>query len=95
METSAILRRMDRIDDLPTLPAIAMEINRMLLDTKTTINALSDSLAKDQAMVSKLLKLVNSAFFGLRTKISDIPHAVVLLRNAPLPLAVFRAPVVF
>ena len=56
-----------------------MEVNKMLLDEDITISQLSGAIEKDQAMVSKILKLVNSAFFGLRGKISNISHAVVVL----------------
>ncbi len=96
MNSTAILKRLDRIEDLPTLPAIAMEVNNMLLDYDTTINKLSSTIEKDQAMVSKILKLVNSAFFGLRGKISNIHHAVVVLgfntiRNAVVSISMIKA----
>ncbi len=89
MQAKTILKKLDRIDDLPTLPAIAMEV---LLDYDTSINKLSDRIKSDQAMVSKILKLVNSAFFGLRSKIGNIPHAIVVLgfntiRNAVLSVS--------
>ncbi len=96
MEANIILKKLDQIEDLPTLPAIAMEVNKMLLDYNTTINKLSETLEKDQAMVSKLLKLVNSAFFGLGGKISNISHAVVVLgfntiRNAVVSTSIIDA----
>ena len=96
MEANIIFKNLDQIEDLPTLPAIAMEVNKMLLDDDTTINKLSDTIEKDQAMVSKLLKLVNSAFFGLRGKISNISHAVVVLgfntiRNAVVSTSIIDA----
>lgn len=96
MEETKILKRLDRIEDLPTLPAIAMAVNKMLLDYDTSINKLSDTIEKDQAMVSKILKLVNSAFFGMRGKISNISHAIVVLgfntiRNAVVSLSIIEA----
>jgi putative nucleotidyltransferase with HDIG domain len=96
MNSTDILKRLDRIEDLPTLPAIAMEVNNMLLDYDTTINKLSSTIEKDQAMVSKILKLVNSAFFGLRGKISNIHHAIVVLgfntiRNAVVSISIIKA----
>ena len=96
MEAKAFLKKLDRIDNLPTLPAIAMEINKMLLDYDTTINELSDRIEKDQAIVSKILKLANSAFFGLRSRISNIHHAVVILgfntiRNAVVSISIIDA----
>jgi len=93
MEATTILKRLDRIEDLPTLPAIAMEVNKMLTDYDTTINSLSRTIEKDQAMVSKILKLVNSAFFGLGGKVSNISHAIVVLgfntiRNAVVSISI-------
>jgi len=96
MEAKTILKKLDRIEGLPTLPAIAMEVNKMLLDYDTSISKLSDRIEKDQAMVSKILKLVNSAFFGFRGRISSISHAVVVLgfntiRNAVVSVSIIDA----
>ena len=93
MEANNIFKKLDRIDSLPTLPAIAMEVNKLLLSYDTSINALCNCIEKDQAMVSKILKLVNSAFFGLKARIGTIPHAVVILgfntiRNAVVSLSI-------
>jgi putative nucleotidyltransferase with HDIG domain len=96
MEAENILKSLDQIEDLPTLPAVAMEVNNMLLNDDITINKLSETIEKDQAMVSKILKLVNSAFFGLRGKISTISHAIVVLgfntiRNAVVSISIINA----
>jgi len=96
MDSKTILKKLDRIEDLPTLPAVAMEVNKMLLDYDTTINNLSDTIEKDQAVVSKILKLVNSAFFGLGGKVSSISHAIVVLgfntiRNAVVSISIIDA----
>ncbi|MGP8331731.1 MAG: HDOD domain-containing protein, partial [Methanosarcinaceae archaeon] len=96
MDSKTMLKKLDRIDDLPTLPSIAMEVNKMLRDYDTSINKLAQTIEKDQAMVPRILKLVNSAFFGFRSKISSISHAVVLLgfntvRNAVVSLSIINA----
>jgi putative nucleotidyltransferase with HDIG domain len=96
MKESNILKLLDHIEDLPTLPAVAMEVNKMLLNYDTTIKELSDTIEKDQAMVSKILKLVNSSFFGLRGKISTISHSIVVLgfntiRNAVVSISIIDA----
>lgn len=93
MNKESFLKKIDRIDDLPTLPAIAMEVNRMLQDYNTSIKMLSDRIEKDQAMVAKILKLVNSAFFGVQSKIGSVSHAVILLgfntiRNAIISVSI-------
>jgi putative nucleotidyltransferase with HDIG domain len=96
MEVKNILNSLDQIEDLPTLPAVAMEVSKMLLDDNITISKLSKTIEKDQAMVSKILKLVNSAFFGLRGRISNISHAIVVLgfntiRNAVVSISIINA----
>ena len=93
MSSKTILNKLDRIDELPTLPAIALEVNKMLQNYDTSIKMLSEKIEKDQAMAVKILKLVNSAFFGLRSRVSNIPNAVVLLgfnmvRNAVVSVSI-------
>ncbi len=96
MESNEIYKKLDRIEDLPTLPAIALEVNKMLEDLNTSIKDLSSTIEKDQSIASKILKLVNSAFFGLSTKVSSIPHAMTLLgfntvRNAVVSVSIVKA----
>ncbi len=96
MDLKTILKRLDHIDDLPTLPTIAMEVNKMLQDYDTSIKKLAQTIEKDQAMVPRILKLVNSAFFGFQSKISSISHAVVILgfntvRNAVVSISIINA----
>ncbi len=96
MEGRNILKRIDRIQSLPTLPDIALQVNTMLQDLNTSIQELREAIEKDQAIVPKLLKLVNSSFFGLRARISNLNHAIVLLgfnpiRNAIVSLSVIEA----
>lgn len=93
---AGLFRRLDRIDDLPTLPAVALEVGQLLQDYDTPVETVCETIEKDQAMVPRILKLVNSAFFGLRSNVSNISHAVVLLgfntiRNAVVSVAVIRA----
>lgn len=92
----ALCRRLDHIDNLPTLPAVALEVGQLLEDYDTPVEAVCETIEKDQAMVPRILKLVNSAFFGLRSNVSNISHAVVLLgfntiRNAVVSVSVIRA----
>jgi len=96
VDSKTILKKLDHIDDLPTLPAIVFEVNKMLEDYDTSITKLSKIIEKDQAMVLKILKLVNSAFYGFRSKVSCIPNAIVLLgfntvRNAIVSVSIIKA----
>ncbi len=96
MDSNTILKKLDSIQSIPTLPAIAMEINTMLQDPATSVPQLKQTIEKDQAIVPKILKLVNSSFFGLQSKIGNIDHAIVLLgfnpiRNAIVSVSIIEA----
>ena len=96
MNSNELKHHLDKIDNLPTLPTIAMEVNKLLQDYNTSIKKLSDLIENDQAIVAKILKLVNSAFFGLRSKVGNIPHAITLLgfntvRNAVISVSVIKS----
>lgn len=86
---------LDNTPDLPTLPSIVIEVNKMLQDSETSIKKLRHAIEKDQSMVSKILRLVNSSFYGFRSKISTIPHAIIVLgfnptRNAVVSVSMIK-----
>ena len=76
-----LLRRMQRTGDFPTISRTLSDINRLTGDNS---NACADKLAnvilRDFSLTGKLLKLGNSAFYGVRaSEITSISQAVVLL----------------
>ncbi len=96
MDEQQILNKLDRIKEIPTLPTIVFELNKYLRDPDTSIKTVCDTIEKDQAIALKILKLVNSAFYGFKSKISDLRNAVVLLgynavRNAIVSLSVINS----
>jgi putative nucleotidyltransferase with HDIG domain len=74
-----MMRYMETIQELPTLSAVAMRVNGMLQEMNTTARELSEVIEKDQSMVSKLLRLANSSFFGFSSRVSNVAHAVMIL----------------
>ena len=95
MNYNEMKQKLDKIENLPTLPSIAIEVNQLLQDYDTSIKKLSIVIENDQAISSKILKLVNSAFFGLGSKVGNIPHAITLLgfntvRNAVISVSVIK-----
>lgn len=65
-----------RLDRLPSVPKVYEELLRKLEDPETTLEELAAVVAKDPAMTAQILKLVNSAFFGLPHTVTDIQEAV-------------------
>ena len=77
-----LLKRISRKKDLPSFSKYIVEINRMLSQDSKHLSAaeLSNIILKDYGFATKLLKLVNSAYYSLSYgKITTITRAVVLL----------------
>ena len=95
MDSKAFFRRLDNIPDIPTLPEIALKVNKLLQDEDISIGELSRIIEKDQAIVTKILRLVNSSFYQFKSRIESIPRAMVVLglntiRNAVLSVSVME-----
>jgi len=65
--------------ELPTLPSIFMTINNMLTDPRTSSLDVGTAISNDQVITSKILRLVNSAFYGFPGRINTISHAISIL----------------
>lgn len=79
LEDDALRAIISRIDSLPSLPKLYGEILEELRTTTPSINKVAQIITSDIAMSSKILQLVNSAFFGLRQRITTPEQAVKLL----------------
>jgi putative nucleotidyltransferase with HDIG domain len=67
------------LDNLPTLPSVAMEVLRLARNPNAQASDFEEILRRDQALTARVLRLVNSPFFGLRSRVTSIPHAIVVL----------------
>jgi putative nucleotidyltransferase with HDIG domain len=67
---------------LPTLPHVAWKVLEMTTDMYCGAHHLEEVISKDQALTSRLLRIANSAFFGLRREVRTVRHAAVVLGNA-------------
>lgn len=67
------------VDELPSLPAVVTEVMRIAGNPETNAKDFEEPFRKDQVLTAKLLKLVNSSFYGLTSKISTVHHATVIL----------------
>ncbi|MHC4446419.1 MAG: HDOD domain-containing protein [Planctomycetota bacterium] len=67
------------ISHIATLPEITLKIIELVEDPTSTAQDLHNVIASDQALCSRILKVVNSAFYGLPRQIGSINRAIVLL----------------
>jgi HD-like signal output (HDOD) protein len=71
-----ILRKME---DLPPMPQIVFKAREIMADPNTGINTLVKLFEMDQSIVTKVLRLGNSAYYGVSGKVATVQHAAVLL----------------
>jgi putative nucleotidyltransferase with HDIG domain len=67
------------ISHIATLPEITLRIIELVEDSSSTAQDLHKVIANDPALCSRILKVVNSAFYGLPRQIGSINRAIVLL----------------
>lgn len=90
-----IRKMVKQIDDLPSLPVAVQRINAVMDQQKSDAEDVGKALETDPSLTAKVLKMVNSAYFGLQRRITSISDAVVYLgfktvRNLVLNASVIR-----
>lgn len=79
MKQHNIERIIDSIDKLPTLPIIYTKLTNILDQPNAAINKIANVISEDQTIAAKVLKIVNSVFYGFPNKIASLQRAVVIL----------------
>jgi len=68
-----------RVKDLPTLPSVYSALCDAIASPRSTAEVVARVIAADQASTLKVLKMANSAFFGMSGRIETVSRAVVIL----------------
>jgi len=74
-----ILNLISGISTIPTLPDIYIKLQKEINSATASVKGVGEIISKDVAMTTKILQLVNSAFFGVSQKITDPVYAVSFL----------------
>lgn len=67
------------VDELPTLPNVMFEVLAVAEDDKSTAEDLEEVIMRDQALSVKVLKVANSAYYGIPRSVDTVSRATVLL----------------
>src|SRR5579864_7130738 len=79
-EPQAIINEaVNAISHIATLPEITLKIIELVENPRSTAQDLNKLISNDPALVARILKVVNSAFYGLPGQIGSINRAIVLL----------------
>ena len=79
MKPNELDRIVSSLDKIPTLPVIYTKLGKLLQSPDATIQAVSNIISEDQVIAAKVLKFVNSAFYGFPQRIGSIQRAIVIL----------------
>jgi len=79
-DTKAVVKSaLAAVGEIATLPEVTVKIIEVVEDPKGTARDLHEVIKKDPALSAKVLKVVNSAFYGLPGQVASVDRAIVLL----------------
>lgn len=79
LRNDSIKRVVSRMDSIPSIPSLYNEIMYELSRRDVSVPRIANIISKDVGMAAKVLQVVNSAFFALRQRVTNIAQAVNLL----------------
>jgi putative nucleotidyltransferase with HDIG domain len=80
------------VEEVPALPDTALKVLKMTEDPTVSARDIGNAIAIDVALTSKVLRIANSAYYGMPRSVSTVQEAIVILgmqvlRNVALAAA--------
>lgn len=69
----------ERIHTIPSLPEVVTQVVRLVNDPNSDARQINTIMMKDAAMAAKMLRMVNSVYYGLAEPVNDLEQAIVIL----------------
>lgn len=69
----------ERIHTVPSLPEVVTQVCRLVNDPASDAKQVNAIMVKDAAMAAKMLRMVNSVYYGLSEPVRDLEQAIVIL----------------
>lgn len=76
---SQLMDRLFSSPQLPSMPAVAMQIIDLVQEDEANVDTIAETVSLDPALSTKMLKTVNSSFYGLPKTIGSVHQAIVVL----------------
>lgn len=84
MKSTRLRHLIQGLDDLPTLPRTVLRITELINNPTSSARDLARVITDDQVLTARLLRLVNSSFYGFPQKITTVTAAIVLIGFEPI-----------
>jgi HD-like signal output (HDOD) protein len=75
---------LEQSDELPALPEIYLKVSDLLEAENSTAQNIGQAVQTDPLLTGKILKMINSAFYGMPSQVTSIPQAVTLLGRSQI-----------
>lgn len=86
---AVVTNAIESLGEIGSLPETTARIIEVVEDSRGTADQLNEVVSHDPALAARVLKLVNSAFYGLPGRVSDLRRAIILLgRSAVRDVAI-------
>ncbi|MCF7707869.1 MAG: HDOD domain-containing protein [Verrucomicrobia bacterium] len=79
LQSGALKKAVSQMKSLPSIPSLYTDLLKELRRDDPSVIEIGSIISRDMGMCSKMLQLVNSAFFGLSREVANPMEAVVLL----------------
>lgn len=73
-----------QVKELLSLSEVCIELNKLMNSPHCTAKAVEEIVSLDPGLTARLLKIVNSAYYGFEKKITTVSHAITIIGNAEL-----------
>jgi len=89
-----ILSLVNNTIELPTMPEVLLKLNEVMADPDTSSDDVAKVVSKDPAVATNILRIVNSAYYGLQVRVSSVSLAISVMgfnmtKKVALKAAVF------
>lgn len=91
LAVQSLEKLIERSGKLGSLPAIVYKVFEVMDDPKSTATRIGKVINDDPALTARLLKLVNSPFYGFTAKVDTVYRAVALIGHKELRSVVVAA----
>jgi len=69
----------DRVGDFPPIPSVILESIKLLNDPSATVKTIQEQILLDQSLTAFILKVANSALYGLMKEVTTVSYAINLM----------------
>ncbi len=74
-----LISTVKKTENIPTLPKVLLKISKEINRDNYSIKSIGELMSHDVSLSARILRIVNSPFYGFPQRIYSINHAIVLL----------------